>query len=219
MTNVQSFKKGAPDSVEYTISQDRGAGNSTEAEADYVLLTGKDFELASLPRAQVSSGNHALQDYQTQLMLLEQQNKKRLMMAREELDEENTAIRLFQEFNTSTMNVGLEDREYNKNTAKSHESEQARDEESGQDAHLGTSDSSLVGGEKRNYEEFGAEPRVESPTASDPPIRSEGEGAGDSEPKLKRSKPFQDGPSGIKPAQSRDSVRLDIYETRMALAN
>lgn len=30
------------------------------------------------------SGNHALQDYQMQLMLLEQQNKKRLMMARQE---------------------------------------------------------------------------------------------------------------------------------------
>jgi hypothetical protein len=28
--------------------------------------------------------NHALQDYQMQLMLLEQQNKKRLMMARQE---------------------------------------------------------------------------------------------------------------------------------------
>jgi hypothetical protein len=32
------------------------------------------------------NGNHALQDYQTQLMLLEQQNKKRLMMARQEQD-------------------------------------------------------------------------------------------------------------------------------------
>lgn len=36
------------------------------------------------PAAQ--SGNHALQDYQMQLMLLEQQNKKRLMMARQEQD-------------------------------------------------------------------------------------------------------------------------------------
>lgn len=31
-------------------------------------------------------GNHALQDYQMQLMLLEQQNKRRLMMARQEQD-------------------------------------------------------------------------------------------------------------------------------------
>ena len=30
------------------------------------------------------NGNHALQDYQMQLMLLEQQNKKRLLMARQE---------------------------------------------------------------------------------------------------------------------------------------
>lgn len=42
-------------------------------------------------RAQVqpnggAGGNHALQDYQMQLMLLEQQNKKRLLMARQEHD-------------------------------------------------------------------------------------------------------------------------------------
>lgn len=35
------------------------------------------------------TGNHALQDYQMQLMLLEQQNKKRLMMARQEQHENN----------------------------------------------------------------------------------------------------------------------------------
>lgn len=35
---------------------------------------------------QGSGSNHALQDYQMQLMLLEQQNKKRLMMARQEQD-------------------------------------------------------------------------------------------------------------------------------------
>jgi hypothetical protein len=40
---------------------------------------------AGQPGAQ-PGGNHALQDYQTQLMLLEQQNKKRLMMARQEQD-------------------------------------------------------------------------------------------------------------------------------------
>jgi hypothetical protein len=33
-----------------------------------------------------TGGNHALQDYQMQLMLLEQQNKKRLLMARQEQD-------------------------------------------------------------------------------------------------------------------------------------
>lgn len=35
---------------------------------------------------QQGAGNHALQDYQMQLMLLEQQNKKRLLMARQEQD-------------------------------------------------------------------------------------------------------------------------------------
>lgn len=33
-----------------------------------------------------NGGNHALQDYQMQLVLLEQQNKKRLLMARQEQD-------------------------------------------------------------------------------------------------------------------------------------
>ncbi|ETS00990.1 hypothetical protein M419DRAFT_112214 [Trichoderma reesei RUT C-30] len=36
------------------------------------------------PQAAAPGSNHALQDYQMQLMLLEQQNKKRLMMARQE---------------------------------------------------------------------------------------------------------------------------------------
>jgi hypothetical protein len=38
------------------------------------------------PNAGPPQGNHALQDYQMQLMLLEQQNKKRLLMARQEQD-------------------------------------------------------------------------------------------------------------------------------------
>ncbi|KAJ5632178.1 Transcriptional activator somA [Penicillium lividum] len=40
--------------------------------------------MAGTPNGQ--HGNHALQDYQMQLMLLEQQNKRRLMMARQEQD-------------------------------------------------------------------------------------------------------------------------------------
>lgn len=39
-------------------------------------------------------GNHSLQDYQMQLMLLEQQNKKRLLMAKEALKEQDTALRM-----------------------------------------------------------------------------------------------------------------------------
>src|SRR5690606_11762344 len=41
--------------------------------------------MRNLQQAQ-GSGNHALQDYQMQLMLLEQQNKKRLIMARQVQD-------------------------------------------------------------------------------------------------------------------------------------
>lgn len=41
---------------------------------------------ANMPGGNGQGGNHALQDYQMQLMLLEQQNKKRLMMARQEQD-------------------------------------------------------------------------------------------------------------------------------------
>lgn len=38
----------------------------------------------AMAQGPTQSGNHALQDYQMQLMLLEQQNKRRLMMARQE---------------------------------------------------------------------------------------------------------------------------------------
>ena len=41
---------------------------------------------AGMPTPGSQPGNHALQDYQMQLMLLEQQNKRRLMMARQEQD-------------------------------------------------------------------------------------------------------------------------------------
>ncbi|KAF2139938.1 uncharacterized protein K452DRAFT_58352 [Aplosporella prunicola CBS 121167] len=42
--------------------------------------------IQNAPPGQQPGGNHALQDYQMQLMLLEQQNKKRLLMARQEQD-------------------------------------------------------------------------------------------------------------------------------------
>lgn len=48
---------------------------------------GAQMARAGMPNpAAGQGGNHALQDYQMQLMLLEQQNKKRLMMARQEQD-------------------------------------------------------------------------------------------------------------------------------------
>ncbi|KAK4214935.1 Fidgetin-like protein 1 [Rhypophila decipiens] len=62
-----------PKAVEYTISQDRSAGHSAQVEEGYALLAGP----ASNAQAP------ALQDYEMQLRLLESQNKKRLMMARQ----------------------------------------------------------------------------------------------------------------------------------------
>ncbi|KAE9967078.1 hypothetical protein BLS_006581 [Venturia inaequalis] len=44
------------------------------------------FQASNNPFPHGHQGNHALQDYQMQLMLLEQQNKKRLFMARQEKD-------------------------------------------------------------------------------------------------------------------------------------
>ncbi|KAI0403448.1 hypothetical protein F4802DRAFT_599046 [Xylaria palmicola] len=82
-TSYQGRHQVASDQVEYTISQDRAAGNSAQEESDYKLLTGKELGLASLP---ASSSGSALADYQMQLMLLEQQNKKRLFQARQEQD-------------------------------------------------------------------------------------------------------------------------------------
>ena len=66
-----------PNPVEYTISQDRGAGNSAQVEAGYVLLAGKDFGVSPYQgqrQKEAADQSHALQDYQMQLMLLECSN-------------------------------------------------------------------------------------------------------------------------------------------------
>ena len=47
-------------------------------------FSGTGFVGGNMGSANGPNGNHALQDYQMQLMLLEQQNKKRLLMARQE---------------------------------------------------------------------------------------------------------------------------------------
>ncbi|KAI9848293.1 MAG: hypothetical protein M1837_000557 [Sclerophora amabilis] len=51
------------------------------------LYAGNPAQLRGMaPGGATPNGNHALQDYQMQLMLLEQQNKRRLLMARQEQD-------------------------------------------------------------------------------------------------------------------------------------
>ncbi|KAK7544942.1 uncharacterized protein J3D65DRAFT_44490 [Phyllosticta citribraziliensis] len=50
------------------------------------FFQGAQARVQQVAPGQQAGGNHALQDYQMQLMLLEQQNKKRLLMARQEQD-------------------------------------------------------------------------------------------------------------------------------------
>jgi len=75
--------------IKATISEDRTTGTSSHEEANLKSLDqGRSaLSLKTDPAPAGRSGNHSLQDYQLQLMLLEQQNKKRLMMAREEQDQ------------------------------------------------------------------------------------------------------------------------------------
>lgn len=61
-------------------SFDLGPGGVPDYMNNQAMLRG------GVPPSSANGGNHALQDYQMQLMLLEQQNKKRLLMARQEQD-------------------------------------------------------------------------------------------------------------------------------------
>lgn len=60
------------------------AQGSPQMDPDF--LNGMNRGAAGQANGANSNSNHALQDYQMQLMLLEQQNKKRLLMARQEQD-------------------------------------------------------------------------------------------------------------------------------------
>jgi hypothetical protein len=73
----------SPEQVEYTISQDQAAGHHAQEESGYRLLSGREFDQPNLLTSKAPSAKPPLQDYQIELMLLEQQNKKRLMMARQ----------------------------------------------------------------------------------------------------------------------------------------
>ncbi|KAK3370367.1 hypothetical protein B0H63DRAFT_315194 [Podospora didyma] len=181
----------AADPVQYTISQDQGAGNSAQAESNYALLIRKDFDLASLAAGEneprrTNTSTHALQDYQMQLMLLEQQNKKRLMMARqgfetevkatsdEETDEE-TAEEIDEKFDSGQRTVKEVDEEPNE--IESH------------------GESSPQVGKKRNYDGFGDdldEPVVEGRTLL---IEEHATATGEKETNFKRVKSSKDDPS------------------------
>ena len=88
------------ENVEITISEDLADGQNTKLDASLKLL-GEDDQKLLLPSDELEEdeihiiettidapqgGIHPLQDYQMQIMLLEQQNKKRLLIARQGQD-------------------------------------------------------------------------------------------------------------------------------------
>ena len=92
MLHSKSSRENSPQeavkaAIEYTISQDLAAGHTAEQARRLRGFHGDDTSNL-IQLSQTTAGNHQLQDYQMQLMLLEQQNKKRLMMARQEQAED-----------------------------------------------------------------------------------------------------------------------------------
>lgn len=67
--------------VEYTISEDRAAGDAAHAESGFARLAGARPTLANTSQADDAS-TRAFHDHEVQLMLLEQQNRDRLSAAR-----------------------------------------------------------------------------------------------------------------------------------------
>lgn len=60
--------------------------HNSGAGPEYRFASSVGLHQSGPPVPSAAGGSHALQDYQMQLMLLEQQNKKRLLMARQEQD-------------------------------------------------------------------------------------------------------------------------------------
>lgn len=103
----EKYAASAKHRVEPTISEDLADGQDAILDAslellgddELVLLLPNDepdeeeIHIIEAPVATVSGNNHQLQDYQMQLMLLEQQNKKRLLQARQEQDSLNQPSR------------------------------------------------------------------------------------------------------------------------------
>ena len=82
---------------------------STETECEYSLarFNGHVDPLARFDRRDTHTSS-ALQDYQMQMMLLEQQNKKRLLMARQEQDGSGYPSRLLPN-SAPSRNTALQD--------------------------------------------------------------------------------------------------------------
>lgn len=72
-----------------TISEDQSKGSAIEQRRLIALCPGDKASPASRDERPAPSNSHELQDYQMQKMLLEQQNKRRLMIARQKQAEES----------------------------------------------------------------------------------------------------------------------------------
>ncbi|EWC45805.1 hypothetical protein DRE_05142 [Drechslerella stenobrocha 248] len=88
MGNPALAKGVLPNAQLASVSAAHGAPMVRQTSADGGPSLGDFYNGGGMGRGGINpTGNHALQDYQMQLMLLEQQNKKRLMMARAEQDQ------------------------------------------------------------------------------------------------------------------------------------
>lgn len=88
MNNASNLNKGMPGNP---VGLPQGSPPSMAAMDGSNEFYAANGQMRAMPpggaqNAAANNGNHALQDYQMQLMLLEQQNKKRLLMARQEQD-------------------------------------------------------------------------------------------------------------------------------------
>ncbi|MCJ1240998.1 hypothetical protein MMC14_009002 [Varicellaria rhodocarpa] len=81
--------------VQTSISEDLAGGQSAKLDASLKLLSEDELGDNNIHIIETArhSGNHALQDYQMQLMLLEQQNKKRLLLAKQEQEGKHTPFK------------------------------------------------------------------------------------------------------------------------------
>jgi hypothetical protein len=102
--DARTDKANDAEKIEATISEDTADGQTAKLDASLKFLSDDEIQLL-IPSDELDDdeihiieskfnglgggSNHALQDYQMQLMLLEQQNKKRLLMARQEQDLSN----------------------------------------------------------------------------------------------------------------------------------
>ncbi|KZF24265.1 hypothetical protein L228DRAFT_266612 [Xylona heveae TC161] len=91
--NNQTLQKGLPNPngvpTQGSPMMQQGADPQGLGSLSDFYAAGSPAQMRGMQAPNGQGGNHALQDYQMQLMLLEQQNKKRLLLARHEQDSQN----------------------------------------------------------------------------------------------------------------------------------